>query len=457
MNIEQSKLVQSQIDNLLKSDIDKRISEIYKDQSEIDKIQISRLSTGEFISLTKRVLKQIEKEIHSENRFVLPFVYNVLEVGQYNLDQAISILNSQISNNQLTNAENTLFWLSQYALNNGFYDRSKYKLHAIENFKVQEQKDKLDLLTENFKNLNIAYSELLEKIATTRSDIEKFQNQKIEELQSITNNLSNSTNNSNQINELLNQSTINNTKISSLLEQIDKEKLRVENLNNETQTKFNDLTSNYNILLSELQESDSLYKKHNDNFQQRLEFVENKTDYFNERNMYLDNLIGREVGASLFETFKQRKSELNKPLNFWRWSVIAMGIISFVIVLALFTNFFGKLGPIPAISWESIVVNFLKSTPILFLLYYAISQYNKERNFQEEYAFKSASALTIKAYSDILKEDINKDQLILKAVYNVYKSPISNKKYNSKKDINNIKDALGDLVDKAKDIIKTAK
>jgi len=144
-------------------------------------------------------------------------------------------------------------------------------------------------------------------------------------------------------------------------------------------------------------------------------------------------------------------------LNFWRWSVIAMGIISFVIVLALFTNFFGKLGPIPAISWESIVVNFLKSTPILFLLYYAISQYNKERNFQEEYAFKSASALTIKAYSDILKEDINKDQLILKAVYNVYKSPISNKKYNSKKDINNIKDALGDLVDKAKDIIKTAK
>ena len=36
---------------------------------------------------------------------------------------------------------------------------------------------------------------------------------------------------------------------------------------------------------------------------------------------------------------------------------------------------------------------------------------NKERNFQEEYAFKSAVALTIKAYSDVIKDDKFKDEL----------------------------------------------
>lgn len=459
MNLEQSKIVSTQIENLLKSDIDKKIAEFYKDQSEIEKIQISKLNIAEFISLTKRVLKQIEKEIASENRFALPFTHNVLEVGQLNLDQAISTLNSQISSNQLASAENYLFWLIQYAINNGFYDKSKYKTYPVEVIKIQEQKDRLDLLNENFLNLNESYKKLVEELSVTKLNIENFYIKKQEELQLITDNLSSSTNNNNQINDLLNLSNINNTKISGILEQVEKEKVRIEKLNTDTNTKFEELTNQYANALKELQNSDTLYKGNNEKFTKKLEFVESKTDYFNERNEYLDILIGREVGASLFETFKQRKTELNKPLIFWRWAVMILGALTFVVVLAIFTNMFGRFGAIQnTLTWEIIVVNFIKTTPFFFLLYYAISQYNKERNFQEEYAFKSASALTIKAYADILNEANNKDELILKAVYNVYKSPThSNQKNSSKKDINNITDLLSQAVDKASEILKKDK
>lgn len=459
MTLEQSKSVSAQIENLLKSDIEKKIAGFYKDQSEIDKIQISRLSIGDFIALTKRILMQIDKEINSENRFVLPFTHNVLEVGQLNLDQAISTLNSQISSNQLSSAEHYLFWLTQYALNNGFYDRAKYKIHPIETLKINEQKDKLDLLNENFNNLNDSYKILVKNLESSKNDIESYYQQKQNELQSISSNLSTSTSNNNQINDLLNQSNINNTKILAVLEQIEKEKTRVEKINSDTQSKFEELTTSYNSVLKELQDSDVLYKSKNDDFTKRLSFVEGRTDYFNERNEYLDNLIGREVGASLFETFKQRKTELNKPLSFWRWAVMILGGLTFVIVLGIFTNFFGLFGEIQTtFSWELIVVNAVKSTPFFFLLYYAISQYNKERNFQEEYAFKSASALTIKAYADILNENNNKDQLILKAVYNVYRSPTYTKNRNSsKKDINSITDLLSQAVDKASEILKKDK
>lgn len=459
MNLDQSKLVTMQIENLLKSDIDKKISDFYKDQSEIDKIQINRLTIGDFIALTKRVLMQIEKEVNSENRFILPYSHNVLEVGQLNLDQAISTLNSQISSNQLSSAENYLFWLTQYALNNGFYDRAKYKIHSTETLKLQKQIDKFDLLNENFINLNVYYKGLVENLEITKKDIESYYNQKQNELLSISSNLSTSTTNNNQIIEILNQSNISNTKILGVLEQIEREKTRIEKLNSDTQIKFEELTTSYNTVLKELQNSDITYKTKNDDFSKRLSFVEEKTQYFNERNEYLNNLIGREVGASLFETFKQRKTELDKPLNFWRWAVMILGGLTFVIVLGIFTNLFGLLGDIQsAFSWELIAVNFVKSTPFFFLLYYTISQYNKERNFQEEYAFKSASALTIKAYSDLLNENNNKDQLILKAVYNVYRSPTyGSNKNSSKKDINNITDLLSQVVDKASEILKKDK
>jgi len=459
MNLEQSKLVSTQIENLLKSDIDKKIAEFYKDQSEIEKIQISKLSIGEFISLTKRVLKQIEIEVNSENKFTLPFTHNVLEVGQLNLDQAISTLNSQISGNQLATAENYLFWLIQYAINNGFYDKSKYKTYPIEILKFQRQQDKLNLINENFNNLNESYKKLVEEIKIAKSNIDNFYIKKQEEFQLITENLSSSTAYNNQINELLNAANINDTKISGILAQIEKEKVRIETIISNTNTKFEELTSQYSVSLKELQNSDTTYKINNENFNKKLEFVESKTDYFNERNEYLDILIGREVGASLFETFKQRKTELNKPLIFWRWAVMVLGGLTFIVVLGIFTNLFGLIDNAQDIfSWELIAVNFVKSTPFFFLLYYAISQYNKERNFQEEYAFKSASALTIKAYADILNESNNKDQLIMKAVYNVYKSPTNNDiKNSSRKDISNITDLLSQAVDKATEILKKEK
>ncbi|OXE95150.1 hypothetical protein B0A79_24910, partial [Flavobacterium piscis] len=124
----------------------------------------------------------------------------------------------------------------------------------------------------------------------------------------------------------------------------------------------------------------------------------------------------------------------------------------FVIILSIFTNFFGLFGAISTeLHWENILVNTLKSSPFFFLLYYTIAQYNKERNFQEEYAFKSASALTIKAYADIINDLEKKDDLILKAVYGLYRSPIYSK-LKSTKEVNSALDMIGEIVNKGTEI-----
>lgn len=433
-------------------DIDKTIANFYKNEQNISKVQIDQLNIGDFISLTKRVLKQISKEINSLDGFILPYNYNIPDVGQYNLHQVINTLKSYIVNNQLSNAEKFLFWLIQYALQNGFYDKSKYKSYPLEEIDFFLRNHKLSLLETNLNNLKTHYDELLENIESTTKEINDYYSQKQIELRGIEANLTSSRNDAKEIADLLSNSNVNKTKIDSILGEVEKEKERIEALNKETKTTFTGLKDSYTELLEQLDKKDKFYKSQNDEFERRLSFVVSKEEYFRERNEYLDALIGREVGASLFETFKQRKIELNQPLDFWKWAVAIMGGLTFIIVIAIFTNIFGWLGEIPkTYSWEIIVVNFIKTIPFFFLLYYAIAQYNKERNYQEEYAFKSATALTIKAYADILKTEENKDQLILRAVYNVYKNPISGNKNISHKDVNGISDLLGEVVDKAAD------
>jgi hypothetical protein len=452
MTIEQQNNVLIQIENLLKIDLDKKIAEIYPEQTEIGNIQISKMSVSEFLNLIKRLLNQIVTELKSENRLVLPFTISTPEFGQFNLDQAVNELNSQISNQQLTSAENSLMKLAQYSLQNGFYDKAKYKIHPIDNLKLEKQKENLDLLSANYNQLKIKYENLMLELETTKFTLNDYYSKKQAELQQITNNLDSTNSNNTQIQNLLTLSSQSQTKIVALSEQADKENNKINLIKTEIDKTYIEFKNNSNSLISGLEDSDKNFKMKFKVFTEKLNFIEGKTKYFDERNEYLNNLIGREVGASLFETFKQRKLELNSPLTFWKWSVAFMSVLTFTIILSIFTNFFGLFGTIGTdFHWENIIVNTLKSSPFFFLLYYTIAQYNKERNFQEEYAFKSASALTIKAYADIITDLEKKDDLILKAVYGLYRSPIYSK-LKSTKEVNSALDMIGEIVNKGSEI-----
>lgn len=173
--------------------------------------------------------------------------------------------------------------------------------------------------------------------------------------------------------------------------------------------------------------------------------VRQKESYFEERNRYLDDLIGREVGSSLFETFKQRKQEISSSIGFWKWSVLVVTVATVMWIFFLF-----GIKDVSAMSWQLVLVNTVKSVPVVALLLFAISQYSKERNFQEEYAFKSAVALTVNSYANQLDDKSNRDRLVMESVGEIYKSPIHKAfKTTGAKDFSG---ALKDLSDTVKDL-----
>lgn len=150
--------------------------------------------------------------------------------------------------------------------------------------------------------------------------------------------------------------------------------------------------------------------------------IEQRHKSYEERSEYLNDLIGREVGASLFETFKARKKELNWTILIWGGLVpVAAGLTIWWI-----TSIFNGTS-LAELAWQSFAVNSLKIIPALAFMWFVISQYSKERNFQEEYAFKSAVALTVNSYAEQLNTDENKDKLIMESVDKIYRTPIDKK------------------------------
>ena len=340
-----------------------------------------------------------------------------------NLDNDTSSFLSHIQNvNTHIQATQILNRLVYYQIDNGFWDKAQRRIHNANDVKAKEISDKV-------KAIEIVVDNKILEVQQEKEKLQNFITQKTNELQQVENNVQASTNNNNQIVSLLNQSTQNNEKINSFLTQ-QSDKFEETKRNLETYKKeYSDFKTDIEKVVKELESKVTTFEEKNETFVKILELVENKKQYFDERNNYLDNLIGREVGVKLFHTFKARKDELNSSVNFWK---IGVPSISVLLLIWVFILFGGYSGHEIVKDWQIIVVNSLKTLPIIILLYFVISQYRKERNFQEEYAFKSAVALTIIEYSKQLHLDENKDKLILEAVSKVFSSPIPNKEVKAK-------------------------
>lgn len=454
MNNNQITNVANVINDFKALDLDDNISKIFKNQ-DIGSVRIGHFTLPKYISTTKRLFSQFEDEI-KENGLYLPFQYTN-EYGNGNLQNDLAGIIAGLRGTAVGNLNNTVGYINRlisYQIANSFWDKPINKVNETTKTFISELADQLKYI-EAQSILNVDnFKDLLKTIEEKGEELEKLIELKSSELKQITSNLQLSNTNTEQITQLLNNNTAISEKINSILtlqqQNLDnlKTELNIQQVNTQTLRRNQE---HYNqIQQDKIVEFDRLISQ----FANDLEFVESKKTFFEERNEHLNTLIGREVGASLFETFSQRKNELKKPVSNWNKIVIGASILTFVAVLTIFTNGFGLWGDIrPLFSWQQVVINSLKTIPFFFLLFYSISQYNKERNFQEEYAFKSAVALTIKAYADIIRKEELKDEMIINSVTAVYKSPTIHKAKLTK-DENAILDTLKELIATALDTYK---
>jgi transposase-like protein len=425
MNQEQKQRVLAQLDPFWKVDIDKRIADVYKDYTDLSSIAVGYYTVSELSQYSKKVISQLGQVLETPFSNILPFQYQFQnDFGNGNLGDDLTNMNALIEANNFTDAVNVLTRLVYYQVANGFWDKVLEKDDKKRFAQIVEMESKLNLASE-ILNKNIETNKtLLESLKAEKENLETLVSTKKKELGEIEGLLPTARNNSEELNRLLNTSTATNESINGLLTQ--------QNTNLDTITKkIEEEKTVYTAFQKDIKELKELFNteienggKKNIEFDKMLASVLEQSKTFDKQILVLNELIGKEGAVRLFNTFNDRKKDLDAPVKRWAWIVIGTGVAALLLIIGIFTNFFGLITTMPmpqSIDWQFLVINSLKSTPIMIVLFFTIKQYVRERTFQEEYAFRSAIALTVQAYGDI--SGSKKEDLILQAVSTIYSLP----------------------------------
>jgi len=418
MNINQQQNILKCIEQINVLDIEKLLIERYPGESDFEKVIINKYSAHMLFFLLRKMITQLKNELENGIGLLLPNRENFNnDWGQITVDSEIETIYSYIQTKQFDALEPLLDKFIFYQVRNGFWDRSEIKAHSIENEKINKQLVLIELnIKANENNLKL-YDELIKK---TNSNIEEInaliQEFKIEQTKLLA--LANNANaNVTEIGTLLSAASNKETEINGILTNIkDKVSVVVENIS-EYQTGFEKIQKDAASQSTTL--FDNILKS-----VQNLEHAKKGVEFIEGKKSEIIRLTGMAADGSLGSKFDQRQKQLNEGLTFWKWGVPVMTLVSFIWVGIVFAWLRAKFDT----EWINLIVNLLKTSPAFILLGFVFTQYSKERNLQEEYAFKSAVAMTLTAYSNMLEmrdEENNKSrqEMLLKSIQQVYTQP----------------------------------
>jgi hypothetical protein len=427
MNINQQQTILTTIDQINELDLDLLIIDAFPGETDFSKTVISEYNAADFLSMLRKMISQLKSEVEKGLGFFLPNRENFNnDWGQIALDTELPGLYSYLANKQFVGAEQLLNKFIYYQIRNGFWDKSKIKTHGIDNEKIKQQFDLINLnnaaLNENIELHKI----IIEKTNLQYNELADLINKSVEQLSEIKELHITSEDNATEIAGLLDNSTLRRKEINDILNTATE---KLEALNED----IKDYQTSYNTIEDSNKKLELLLNQSISNASINLEKYKLDLEYIESRRADIETLTGMAADSSLGTKFHQRQEDLNDGLFFWKCAVPVMTILAIVWVVIVFTclkadfdNEFVNLG-----------VNLLKTTPAFILMGFAFSQYSKERNLQEEYAFKSAVAMTLTAYSNMLASqdmDDNKSrqEMLLKSIEQVYVQPrIHNEKSES--------------------------
>jgi hypothetical protein len=418
------------LDDFWKLEVEKRIAEVYKDYQDLTSIYIGYYSVLEFGEYSKKAISQIGQLLQSKMFSILPFQYQFQnDFGAGNLRDDLANFNSYVSSNDFNNAVTHLYRLVYYLVQNGFWQKEEPLDRKRENQIIEELKTKLSVVIEQIDKNVDTNKKLIDELNIEKNTLTTLIATKNQELSEISNLLPTARTHSDEITRLLTNSTDTNQQITGLLNQQNANLETIKERIKEEKDVFDEFSTDLKQLKESYTEQIGITAKHNATFEKQLETILDKSKTFDERIKVLNELIGKEGAVKLFNTFNDRKKELEEPVKNWAKVVFGTGIFALALIIGIFTNFFGFVGGYPtAIDWHYLLINSLKSVPVMIVLYFAIKQYVRERSYQEEYAFRSAIALTVQAYGDIAGS--KKEELISKAVENIYNMPTMMKERN---------------------------
>lgn len=158
----------------------------------------------------------------------------------------------------------------------------------------------------------------------------------------------------------------------------------------------------------------------------KLQDAEKRLNHMQEKEAWVNELAGTAAAGALGHKFESRRSQLGSASGWWLVGTLASIILAGAWLGASHKYFVIDKGDV----WQTLAVNFGLLLPAIFIVGFFAKQFSKIRQFEEEYAFRAAVAMTLGAFADRLKstaqdtgaQEYNK--LILETVERLYKLPV---------------------------------
>lgn len=414
MDIGQRDIVLKFIKEIRDKDTNAIMRSIYRHDA-IEDSFIAGFSPLEIIQYLSRAIINLEKEVNNNWRFLPAGIYGTgLELADC-LERIVYQLNVTAP---FIGWVDLVVWLVQYEKVNGFWENA-YEDKDLEFFKndarnlvsslkgyvsrAEKETDYIVANSSSVESINNKYGLIKESIERTRVDAEdivrKLINSEVESAsivgraQALIQGLENQ---SEGIEKLIEREREILSSISSNI------KSAQEN-HNEIYETLKEMTSNYGGIIANAKE---------------------KEQHILEQKDAIEKLRGFAADGALGGVFGRRSRILNITVWFWALASIGIAYVAGNWILEIVkANTMRELAN-GAIDWATLINNTLRSLPAVILVVFSLSQYTKERNVQEEYAFKEAVSMSITAYSAMIGVDEERTKMLITAVQGVYTPPV---------------------------------
>lgn len=428
MNAEDISRIKEKLNEIEKIDIAKIAVEKYQNQDIKDIILAAGFSVVQTITFLKRLVVQFNSIFEDEDSLILPNVFTFNEYdspsGQNNVLGYLNHIIVHVETKNFDEISKSVRWLIAYQMNFGFWNQSEKRVHDVKVLKLNEKKEEIEILLEQVNNLKEQYNTLKINVEKEKDGLNTFLKLKQEELQTITNTLGKVSNEATEINSFWQNATKLDSEINSIKASWNESLTDLKKQKNEQQDKFDDFSKTNDEEIERLSELIKQTEEKEKLFIKQLGFIESKKSFIEEKEKEIIKLTGFAADGSLGHTFNSRQLSIGRQVRLWFWAIPVMSIVCLVYVFLMF--YFSSNG---TEYWINVLINTVKTIPAFILLYFVIRQYSKERNLQEEYAFKASVAMTLKAYADQLgnEGDTEKRKMLITAIDKLYTSPkISN-------------------------------
>lgn len=390
-------------------DFDKYITDHFPNVS-LENLMFRECNTIEFKCMFKDTIKRFESLINSKTAIMLPMSY-YSNNSSYNIATVISNLKSYLTGTSREYIFDYIILVFNYCIQFGNWDKKVVYKPSFSQEDIENIAGEMELIQTRLNSERDRLNTLIYEFSKSKDDLDNKIKEANEFYNTIKEKTKNATENDATILSYLTSSQANKNTIDSLKTNITDLELKISNDIEGYKKRFEDVISQNERSLSLIEEAECLQNK----------ILSQKEE--------VETLIGAAADGSLGSHFKERKEQIRDNVYIFLNIIIFSLLATCVWVWVVFKDF-----DINNSDWVHFVINVLRTLPAWFLVWWLISRYTKERKLQEEYAFKSAIAMTMREHSKLLKSndsgDIDKRDsqqiMLLKALDNIYNPPDTN-------------------------------